>query len=295
MSHQKPIPKIRKPGEEEEKIWPERSEPQCRLPRAVIKWLVSLKLKNKFLHPRWDAASGVLIAEILSRYYPETGPGYILPVCYGHGWKHFEKNWFFLKQFFKSAELDFPSNLITPLKTRKGNAGYFALLWLWEIFELKTKLPRIELGALEPTSQGTEGKEAPKTCVNDDVFKNVDFFHHDRKYQQSLPISQRETHSTCFRQNITGNQMKWDDCHQSWAGWSNRLWEEQKVAIGALKTTDPKRMGERRNNILWKGVRRPQAPPRATQLSRGTETTVRSNASHASVARHANVHAGLLK
>ena len=40
----------------------------------------SLKLKNKFLHPRWDAASGVLIAEIISRYYPETGPGYILPV-----------------------------------------------------------------------------------------------------------------------------------------------------------------------------------------------------------------------
>ena len=124
--------------------------------------------------------------------------------CYGHGWDHFERNWFFLKQFFKNAKLAFPRELITPLMTRKGrgkgrdgqvgkklyyrlqfnpiwsthhagNAGYFALVWLWETFEPKTKLPRIEKGVSEPSSKG--GAKNP-TIINDDVIKNLDFFHH---------------------------------------------------------------------------------------------------------------------
>lgn len=293
-----------KDEEEEAKVWPERTDPQCRLPRVVIKWLVSLKLRNKFLHPRWDAASGVLIAEILSRYYPETGPGFVLPACYGHGWRHFERNWFVLKQFFKTAELEFPGELITPLMTRKGNAGYFALIWLWETFEQKTKLPTIEKGALLPTNEGAKGKEAPPTCVNDAVIKNLDFFHHDRPYQLTLPIGQRETHTTCIRQNISGNQMKWDDCQQSWASWSNRLWEEQKDGIKALQEKHPTRMGRKKTGILWKAIRRPvpevadvptglsRAASHGTLVSEGKRSKGTNLISHTSIARHANMHAG---
>lgn len=287
---------------EGEQVWPQRADPQSRLPRVVLKWLVSLKLRNKFLHPRWDAASGVLIAEILSRYYPETGPGYILQGCYGHGWDHFERNWFFLKQFFKNAKLAFPRELITPLMTRKGNAGYFALVWLWETFEPKTKLPRIEKGVSEPSSKG--GAKNP-TIINDDVIKNLDFFHHDKAYQDTLPIGQRETHLTCFRQNVTGNQMKWDDCHQSWANWSNRLLEEQREEIELLKKDNPSRMGQRKCGILWKGIRKPFTDPKNSAApSAGTVTSGRSKAngskannanrgSYLSLSRHANKHAAL--
>ena len=60
-----------------------------------------------------------------------------------------------------------------------GNAGYFALVWLWERFEPKTKLPKIEKGVAEPSNKGVgKNAELPPTCINDDVIKNVDFFHH---------------------------------------------------------------------------------------------------------------------
>jgi len=303
MSHPKSDSK-KEINKEEDRVWPERAENQSRLPRVLIKWLVSLKLKNKFMHPRWDAASGVLIAEILSRYFPETGPGYILPVCYGHGWRHFEKNWFFLRQFFKSTKLNFPEELIVQLMTRKGNAGYFALLWLWETFETKTKLPKVEKGALTPTGPGIAGGEASPTCVNEQVIASMDFFHHDRQHQQTLPIGQRETHSTCFRQNITGNQMKWDDCHQTWAQWSNRLWDEQKTTIELLKNSHPKRMGIRKTGVLWKGIRRAEAEqeicPGSMAASRGTSQSAKTgaernaNQSFTSIFLHTNAHAGII-
>jgi len=294
MSHPKSDSKNEKNKEEEVGVWPERAENQCRLPRVLIKWLSSLRLRNKFLHPRWDAASGVLIAEILSRYYPETGPGYILPACYGHGWKHYEKNWFFLKQFFKNAKLDFPEGLIAPLMTRKGNAGYFALVWLWETFEPKTKLPRVEKGALQPTSQGSAGKSAAKTCVNAQILDRLDFFHHDRAYQQTLTFGQRETHLTSFNQNVTDNQMKWDDCHQSWAQWSDRLLKEQKETIETLKKVNPRRMGIRKTGMLWKGIRKPADPESAPASVRASGVPHNKNqaASHESIFDHANYHAG---
>ena len=53
------------------------------------------------------------------------------------------------------------------------------MVWLWETFEPKTKLPKIEKGALVPGSNAGKG-EAPPTCVNSDVIKGIDFFHHVR-------------------------------------------------------------------------------------------------------------------
>ena len=95
-------------------------------------------------------------------------------ICNSHVWRQ-PLVIFNIDNFFSHSKLCI---LSLSLSHTKGNAGYFALIWLWETFEQKTKLPTIEKGALLPTNEGAKGKEAPPTCVNDAVIKNLDFFHH---------------------------------------------------------------------------------------------------------------------
>jgi len=44
------------------------------LAREVEKWMLSLDLRSPVRRPKWDLANGLVVAEILSVYYPRKVP-----------------------------------------------------------------------------------------------------------------------------------------------------------------------------------------------------------------------------
>ncbi|KAL9649782.1 hypothetical protein ABK040_009596 [Willaertia magna] len=90
------------------------------IPREIIKWMQSLDLSYSIKNVRRDFANGFLIAEVISRYYPQEIEMHSYDV--GVGVKTKLDNWQLLEKFFKKHGLNVSRKLIDDLVSCRPNA-----------------------------------------------------------------------------------------------------------------------------------------------------------------------------
>ncbi|CAG5133470.1 unnamed protein product [Candidula unifasciata] len=116
------------------------------LSRDVLKWLQSLDLDSQIKNPKWDLSNGYVIAEILSRYFPQQ----ILIHSFYNGCSFATKkqNWFILKNFFLKTDIDLEMEIINGTIHCKEGAAVRLLETLYENLtnkKLKRTLPDFDV------------------------------------------------------------------------------------------------------------------------------------------------------
>ncbi|KAJ3178572.1 spermatogenesis-associated protein 4 [Gaertneriomyces sp. JEL0708] len=96
------------------------------LPRPLLLWLRTLDLTYPIKNPKRDFANGYLIAEILSRYYPDEEMLDLRRFYTGLGTWEKSENWSWLRKFFQKQGLLIPEEAVQAvLRCQEGAVEAF--------------------------------------------------------------------------------------------------------------------------------------------------------------------------
>jgi hypothetical protein len=110
------------------------------LPRQIVKWIDSLDLSYQVRNPRKDLATGYLVAEILTRYYPKELSIYSFHNAQGREKRH--NNWDRIQQFLKRKEFDLTSEEYLAISNMAPKTALAVLVRLYEFFTRKKYVER---------------------------------------------------------------------------------------------------------------------------------------------------------
>ncbi|TPX38316.1 hypothetical protein SmJEL517_g00300 [Synchytrium microbalum] len=102
-------------------------------PREVLRWLQSLDLSHSFHNPKRDFANGVLIAEILSRYF--VGELQVNLLYTGDSRERREDNWQQLSKFFQRKGIQVPQEAMHAVLNCHQEA---AIMFLCNVYSMLT-------------------------------------------------------------------------------------------------------------------------------------------------------------
>uniref|UniRef100_T1JBR6 CH-like domain-containing protein n=1 Tax=Strigamia maritima TaxID=126957 RepID=T1JBR6_STRMM len=143
------------------------------LPRDVVKWICNLGLTKTIRNPKWDFASGYLIADIFTKYYPRRIELYKFDDS--TALKYRKLNWEKLERFLDGIDIRIPWRLMEGTANYKDDAAIFLLIYLYELFV--GKRVRTPYPISNPTLM-------------------------DLNYQRRLPLHARATVAHAIRRNL---------------------------------------------------------------------------------------------
>ncbi|TPX44576.1 hypothetical protein SeMB42_g03547 [Synchytrium endobioticum] len=127
------------------------------LPREVLKWLHTLDLSHSFSNPKRDFCNGVLVAEVLSRYF--VGKIQVNLLYTSESVERREDNWRQLAKFFKKQQISVPQEAMNAVLHCHPNA---AVLFICNVYTLLTgkSLPEMSRSLSASVAMVASGYEA---------------------------------------------------------------------------------------------------------------------------------------